>query len=49
MGSSGGRVGVGAVALLAFVACAGQSATPPPAQPYTSFEAVEVKVKSDPD
>ncbi len=49
MGSSGVRVGVGAVALLAFVACAGQSATPPPAQPYTSFEPVEVKVKSDPD
>jgi hypothetical protein len=49
MRSSMGRAGVGAIAVLVFAACAGQPATPPPAQPYTSFDAVEVKVKSDPD
>ncbi len=37
------------VAALVVTACAGQPATPPPAEPYDSFAPVEVKVKSDPD
>ena len=49
MWSSMRWVGVGAIAALALAACAGQRATPPPAQPYTSFQPLEVKVKSDPD
>ncbi|MFL5685353.1 MAG: hypothetical protein ACJ77D_04805 [Chloroflexota bacterium] len=37
------------VALLLVGACGARPATPPPAEPYTSFEPAEVKVKSDPD
>jgi hypothetical protein len=43
------RVAAVAVAVLLAGACAAQPATPPPAEPYTSFEPAEVKVKSDPD
>ena len=37
------------IAFLMVGGCGAQPATPPPAEPYTSFEPAEVTVKSDPD
>jgi hypothetical protein len=49
LGVTVGRMSVIGVAVIVVAACAGQPATPPPAEPYTSFAPAEVKVKSDPD
>ena len=49
MGVGVRRMSLFGVAALVITACAGQPATPPPAEQYTSFAPAEVKVKSDPD